>query len=69
MTSIEQASFDEFMRNYKEGKMGSMRLGQAFYNTFKLEKMVDKHLSLNKIYYEASNKKALGLIRETFLIH
>lgn len=47
--TIEQRKFDIFMKKFKDGKFGSQRLGQAFYNEFNLHKLNDQSL-LNNIY-------------------
>lgn len=47
--TIEQRKFDIFMKKFKDGKFGSQRLGQAFYNEFNLHKLSDQSL-LNNIY-------------------
>jgi len=44
MFTIEKAKFDEFIRNFKAGEYGNQRLGQAFYNEFRLDKSsIDSH--------------------------
>lgn len=62
--SIEQRKFDEFMRKFKEGKFGSQRLGQAFYNEFNLHK-IDDQASLNNLYAKDADH-AVNSIKEIF---
>lgn len=65
--SIEKKEFDEFLLKYRHGrKYRGQRLGQAFYDHFKLSKM-DQSPALSKIY-EAYGDNALALIHETFNI-
>ena len=35
---IEKARYEKFCADFKNGKYGSQRFGQAFHNEFKLEK-------------------------------
>lgn len=36
--SIEKYRYDNFCRDFKKGKYGNQRFGQAFYNEFRLDK-------------------------------
>lgn len=36
--TIEKFKFDEFCANFKNGKYGKQRFGQAFFNEFRLDK-------------------------------
>ena len=47
--SIERRSYDNFLGMFKEGKFGTQRLGQAFYDHFKLGRMSDQS-KVNGIY-------------------
>lgn len=38
MFTIEKKRFDKFVRDFKSGKYGTQRLGQAFENEFRLDK-------------------------------
>lgn len=40
--SIERRRYDTFLGLFKEGKFGTQRLGQAFYDYFKLDRMKDQ---------------------------
>lgn len=46
---LEKRKFDAFMRDFKKGKFGSMRLGQAFYNEMNLHKLSNQK-QLNNLY-------------------
>lgn len=39
---LEEKAFKDFMQKFKKGKFGTQRLGQAFYNHFKLHRLVDQ---------------------------
>ena len=62
--SIEQRKFDEFMRDFKNGKFGTQRLGQAFFNCFDLHK-VDDQTSLHNLYAK-DGEHALNCIKQVF---
>lgn len=62
--SIEQRKFDEFMRKFKDGKFGTQRLGQAFFNYFDLHK-VDDQTSLQNLYAK-DGEHAVNSIKEIF---
>lgn len=47
--TIEKLKFDDFLKNFKKGSFGTQRLGQAFYDQFKLDRMTDQS-ALNNIY-------------------
>lgn len=40
--SIERRRYDNFISQFKDGKFGSQRFGQAFYDHFKLDRMKDQ---------------------------
>lgn len=61
---IESVEYDFFIRNFRQGKFGEQRLGQAFYNHFKLHKLSDQE-SVNRIY-EKNDKDALNIINSVF---
>lgn len=63
-TSIEQRKFDNFMADFKKGKFGTQRLGQAFYNEFNLHK-IDDQASLNNLYAK-DGEHAVNSIKEIF---
>ena len=62
--SIEQRKFDNFMADFKLSKFGTQRLGQAFYNEFKLHKISDQ-ASLRNLYAK-DGEHAVNLIKEIF---
>lgn len=49
MICIESCKFEKFLADFKKGKFGTQRLGQAFYNEWKLERVSDQS-SLNNIW-------------------
>ncbi len=46
---LEKRKFDAFMQDFKKGKFGSQRLGQAFYNEMNLHKLSNQE-QLNNLY-------------------
>lgn len=64
---IERAAYDEFIRLWSQGRFKQQRLGQAFYNHFKLHRLNDQD-SLHTLY-EADGEKASRLILHLFLLH
>lgn len=64
MFTIEKKKFDIFLNNYKKGKYGSQRLGQAFYNEFKLHRIRDQ-ASLNNLYAK-DGEHAINSIKQFF---
>ncbi|WP_248732819.1 hypothetical protein [Pseudomonas sp. MWU13-2517] len=64
---IERAAYDEFIGLWGQGNFKHQRLGQAFYNHFRLHKLNDQD-SLRKLY-EADGERALGLILHLFHFH
>ena len=65
--SIEQRKYDEFMRKFNDGKFGTQRLGQAFFNEFNLQKIDDKASLLN--LYAKDGQHATNLIKQIFDFH
>lgn len=63
-TSIEQRKFDNFMADFKKGKFGTQRLGQAFYNFLDLHKVSDQASLCN--LYAKDGEHALNLIKQLF---
>ncbi|RON20562.1 hypothetical protein BK660_16030 [Pseudomonas brassicacearum] len=63
---IERATYDEFLALWDRGAFENQRLGQAFYNHFRLHRLSDQKL----IYglYESDGKKAMNAISEIFQI-
>ena len=47
--SIEDRAFKDFMEKFKKGKYGTQRLGQAFYDEFKLHRLANQE-QLQNIY-------------------
>lgn len=62
--SIEQRKFDNFMSDFKKGKFGTQRLGQAFHNEFNLHK-IDDQASLQNLYAK-DGEHAVNLIKQIF---
>jgi hypothetical protein len=63
---IERAAYDEFLVLWDRGKFDNQRLGQAFYNHFRLHRLNDQ--TLLQGLYESDGKKALSAIAEIFYI-
>lgn len=63
---IERAAYDEFLELWDRGKFENQRLGQAFYNHFRLHRLSDQIL-LHGLY-ESDGKKALSAIAGIFHI-
>ncbi len=63
---LERARYEEFKALHTQGDFGNQRLGQAFYNHFKLHKLKNQDL-LHELY-EADENKALTIIQRIFLI-
>ncbi|AIN58944.1 hypothetical protein [Pseudomonas soli] len=64
---IERATYEEFVRLWRQGNFEHQRLGQAFYNHFNLHKLADQAALCN--LYEADGEKASGLILRLFRLH
>ena len=62
--SIEKKEFDNFMKKHKNGKFGSQRLGQSFFNHFKLHRINDQ-TSLHNLYAKDGDQ-AMNLIKQLF---
>lgn len=62
--TIEQRSFQDFMRRWEAGAYRDQRLGQAFYNEYNLHRLSDQD-SLRGLY-EADGDVASVLIRQIF---
>lgn len=45
--SIKRTKYDQFIKDYKKGKFGSKRLGEAFYDTFGLSKVVSTTFNIH----------------------
>ena len=63
---IERATYDEFLELWDRGAFENQRLGQAFYNHFRLHRLSDQKL-LHGLY-ESDGKKAMNAISEIFQI-
>ena len=61
---IEKKAFEIFLHKYKNGKFAGQRLGQAFYNHFKLDRVSDQEALLN--LYQKDGEEALNLIKKIF---
>ena len=63
---IESAAYDAFLLRGNQGEFDGQRLGQAFYQHFRLHRISDQaHLYG---LYEADGKKALKVISKVFQI-
>lgn len=62
--SIEQKKFDDFIRDFKNGKFVGQRLGQAFYQVFKLH-CIDDQASLHNLHAK-DGEHALNSIKQIF---
>ena len=65
--SIEKYAYQKFMDSFKKGQLGTQRLGQAFYDHFKLHKLMDQTQLKN--LYSKDGEEAKSFIREVFKIH
>jgi hypothetical protein len=63
---IESAVYDEFLDLWDQGIFKEQRLGQAFYNHFRLHHLSDQTALYN--LYEAEGEKALVAISRLFRI-
>ncbi|MBC8995369.1 hypothetical protein IAI51_02365 [Pseudomonas sp. N40(2020)] len=61
---IERAAFDEFIGHWEQGLFEGQRLGQAFYNHFRLHRLSDQSLLME--LHAADGKKAREQIRRIF---
>jgi hypothetical protein len=61
---IEQRQFEVFIATYRNGDFQSQRLGQAFWNHFKLDRMADKDKFGD--LWELDGAAALSRIRQVF---
>jgi hypothetical protein len=61
---IEKHKFDLFMKKFKAGKCGTQRLGQAFYDEMKLDRLQDQEQLKN--LYAKDGEHALACIKEVF---
>lgn len=64
---IERAAYEEFARLWSVGSFEHQRLGQAFYNHFRLHRLTDQ--AALRSLYEADGEKASGLILMLFKLH
>ncbi|MCB2250329.1 hypothetical protein [Pseudomonas chlororaphis] len=63
---IEHAAYDDFLSLWGQGKFEKQRLGQAFYNHFRLHRLADQ--ACLRGLYEADGEKALVVIAGLFQI-
>lgn len=66
--SLEIKAYQQFCNKFHNGEFGTQRLGQAFYDHFKLEKMSNQEQA-NKIYYAPTEAESRLRINEVFNIH
>ncbi len=63
---IDSAAYAEFLGLWEMGSFDSQRLGQAFYNHFRLHRFTDQ--ALLHVLYETDGKKARAAISHIFHI-
>ncbi|MPQ71047.1 MULTISPECIES: hypothetical protein [unclassified Pseudomonas] len=63
---IESVSYDEFLDLWEQGAFDQQRLGQAFYNHFRLHQLADQ--SVLQGLYETDAEKASVVISRVFRI-
>ncbi|NWB32075.1 hypothetical protein [Pseudomonas gingeri] len=63
---IESARYNEFLERWEQGLFAGQRLGQAFYNHFRLHRLTDQ-AALQGLY-EADGEKARAVIFRVFQI-
>ncbi len=65
--SLELIAFGNFVNNYYDGKCGTQRFGQAFWDYFKLDKMSNKE-RFGNLYNVEDDQKALQIINDNFVL-
>lgn len=63
---IESASYEEFLDLWEQGAFDQQRLGQAFYNHFRLHRLTDQ--TVLQGLYEADAEKAGAVISRVFRV-
>ncbi|MBD9618318.1 hypothetical protein ABH908_005944 [Pseudomonas frederiksbergensis] len=63
---LEKNAYQEFHAMHRAGNFSGQRLGQAFYNHFKLHRLSDQQQL--KGLYEADGKSALKIIERVFTL-
>ncbi|KPA98218.1 hypothetical protein PF70_01616 [Pseudomonas asplenii] len=63
---VESASYHEFLERWEQGLFAGQRLGQAFYNHYRLHRLADQ--ACLQGLYEADGDKARALISRVFQI-
>lgn len=66
MYEIEASKYKDFLAAWERADFEQQRLGQAFYNYFKLHSLTDQASLLG--LYEANGDAAVELIQRCFLI-
>lgn len=61
---LEKHKYDRFLKDFKDGKFGNQRLGQAFYDFFRLDRLTDQEQLKN--LYAKDGDQAKNLINEIF---
>lgn len=67
MLSLELRAYNQFLKQYNEGCFPGQRIGQAFYNEFKLHKM-HRQGDLKGLY-EKDGSEAINLINQIFILN
>ena len=47
---LEKRAYQQFQRDFNAGKFGSQRFGQAFYDNFKLHRVISQQDRLHHLY-------------------
>jgi len=66
LLEIESARYDEFLDLWEQGAFTQQRLGQAFYNHFRLHRLTDQ--AVLQGLYEADSEKACAMISRVFRV-
>lgn len=65
MIQLSKDQFDEFVQNFKNTNPQHLRLGQAFHQFFKLEK-VDTNRTVHDKLYQRDGQEAMKMIMSNF---
>ena len=68
MYEFEAAKYEEFFRDFKVGKYGAQRLGQAFFNEFNLHKSTQGK-GVFDVLWNLDGKEAIEFIHKTFIFN
>lgn len=65
LITISETGYSKFKQEFGQGKFGSQRLGQAFFNYFDLEKM-DHRGRFDSLYNSTDPLATVRFIRQNF---